>query len=200
MGTKNHGSAADVTKIQNLVAGFEKSMVATSNFVVLGVSMLVSAIIIKLQGYLTLDANTKSTEAAWKAAVAAQRQAEAEAHTFVQSVTTSLKAFFGPGNPVLQTFGIAPPKQRKQRTAEQKATSAALAKRTKGVRGPVGKNQRAAVTPDGKPGMQFVDAQGNVVPGLAKGPTPPAAEPTPPQEPPPAGSNGNGNGSNGSSK
>ncbi|MHB8418222.1 MAG: hypothetical protein ACYDCL_09110, partial [Myxococcales bacterium] len=82
--------------------------------------------------------------------------------------------------------------------AEEKATAAAQGKRTKTVRGPIGKNQRANVTVDGKPGMVFKTATGEEIPGATQGPIPPAVAPAPapsstPAEPAPA--NGSGNGS-----
>ncbi|MHB8419269.1 MAG: hypothetical protein ACYDCL_14425 [Myxococcales bacterium] len=198
MSTKSKGVSAEVTKVQNLIAGAQKNLIATSNLVVLGATMLVSAIITKLQGYLTLEENVGTTQAAYRAAVAARKEQEADVKTFVDGFISVLKATFGPGNPVLQSFGIAPPKTRKQLTAEEKATAAAIGKQTKVVRGPIGKNQRANVTVDGKPGMVFKTATGEEIPGATKGPIAPAVAPAPapsstPAEPAPA--NGSGNGS-----
>ncbi|HUB05915.1 MAG TPA: hypothetical protein VMB50_02890 [Myxococcales bacterium] len=213
MATNTKSTTADATKAQNLINGAQQSLLATSKLTILGVAMLVSAIITKIQGYLTLDQNVSQTLAAYRAAVAARKAAAPDRKQFIAGFIATLKAQFGPANPVLQTFGIAPPKARKQLTAEEKATAAALGKQTKSVRGPTGKVQRGKVTVQGAPGMVLVTATGQPVPGVTQGPTAPAV-PAPngsstpavsaPAVPAPASSNGtggsNGSGSNGSAQ
>ena len=174
MASKSNGSKADVSKATNLVAGAQKNLPTTSRFTILGVAMLVPAIIAKLQGFLTLDLQVAQTYAAWKAAVAAREAALPEAKAFIAAFIAVLRQEFGPGNPILPSFGIPLPKPRRQPTAEQKATAVALAKRTHGKRGPTGKRQRAAITVAGKPGMKLVDPQGNEIPGVTQGPIAPA--------------------------
>ena len=107
--------------------------------------------------------------------MAAKKAGTAGTLAFLDGLETALKAAFGSGSVQLQDFGIKPPKAKKQLTVEEKALSVAAAKGTKKVRGIIGKNQRAAITTQGKPGLALVDAQGNVVPGALTGPTPPGS-------------------------
>ncbi len=197
MATKSNGSSKEMSIVANLIKGATGSLAATSSLTVLGTAMLVSAILTKLQGYAALGSNVAQTYAAWRKAVADQKAAMPELRQFTSAFIAVLKQQLGPGNPVLQNFGIAPPKTRKQLSAEEKATSAALAKRTKKVRGPTGKVQRAQVTVEGKPGLQFVDPSGTPQPGLTRGPVPPAqlpADAPPVAEPAAPAKNGSGPG------
>ncbi len=167
----------EVSQAKALIAGAQQSLPAKTVLTILGVAITVPAIIAKLQTLLTLDLQVAQTYAAWRAAVAARKTAVPGLRSFMAAFVSVLKQQLGPRNPVLQTFGIPPPKARRQLTAEEKATAVALGKRTHGRRGPTGKRQRAAITVDGKPGVQLVDAQGNVVPGVTRGPIAPAPAP-----------------------
>lgn len=112
-------------------------------------------------------------------------------HVLVESTQKRLKAplncdFFDVAktlvraldSPLLMDFGMKPASAKaKPRTASEKAVAAALAKQTKAVRGPTGKNERAATTAAGKPGLVLVSASGTpmAIPNGVVGPTPPGS-------------------------
>ncbi len=193
-----------VNRITAMVAGFQKDFTAKQSLTVNGTSMLQPAILSQLAAELALLTATDAARTALATAVAAKKAGAAGTTLFLTQLEQALKSTFGTGSPQLQDFGIAPPKPRKQLTVEQKALSVAAAKGTKKARGIIGKNQRAAITTQGKPGLAVVDAQGNVVPGALTGPTPPGSgtpvtvsaaavgsgTPTPGGSTPPASSSG----------
>src|ERR1700678_4038310 len=166
MATSNkEADAVVVNRITSMVAGFQKDFTAKQSLTVNGTSMLQPAILSQLAAVLALLTDTDAARAALANAVAAKKAGAAGTTTFLSQLEAALKSTFGTGNPQLQDFGIAPPKAKKQLTVEQKALSVAAAKGTKKVRGIIGKNQRAAITTQGMPGLAVVDPQGNVVPG-----------------------------------
>ncbi len=164
-----------VNRITAMVAGFQKDFTAKQSLTVNGTSMLQPAILSQLAAELALLTATDAARTALATAVAAKKAGAAGTSLFLSQLEAALKSTFGSGSPQLQDFGIAPPKAKKQLTVEQKALSVAAAKGTKKARGIIGKNQRAAITTQGKPGLAVVDAQGNVVPGALTGPTPPGS-------------------------
>ena len=110
----------------------------------------------------------KTAQAAWEAALPGLR-------LFIKNYEAALRAEFGVNSPQLLDFGMKPSTGKaKPRTAAEKAVSAALAKNTKAVRGPTGKNLRAATTTQGKPGLVLVSSTGTpILNGIDGGPIPP---------------------------
>ena len=162
-------------RLTTMAAGFTKDFTAKQSLTVEGTSMLQPAILAQLAEELALITDVEDARNALAAKVAAKKAGTPGTLKFLDGLETALKAAFGSGSAQLQDFGVKPPKAKKQLTAEQKALSVAAAKGTKKVRGIIGKNQRAAITTQGKPGLAVVDAQGNVVPGALTGPTPPGS-------------------------
>jgi hypothetical protein len=198
MATSNReADSVVVNRLTSMAAGFQKDFTAKQSLTVNGTSMLQPAILSQLAAELALLTDTDAARTALANAVAAKKAGAAGTTLFLSQLEQALKTTFGSGNPQLQDFGIAPPKAKKQLTVEQKALSVAAAKGTKKVRGIIGKNQRAAITTQGKPGLAVVDPQGNVVPGALTGPTPPGSG-TPVTVNPAAVGGGNGPTSGGS--
>jgi hypothetical protein len=198
MATNNKEAAAVVVnRLTSMVAGFQKDFTAKQSLTVDGTSMLQPAILSQLAADLALLTDAENARNALAVAVAAKKAGAAGTTLFLSQLEKALETAFGSGNPQLQDFGIAPPKTKKQLTVEQKALSVAAAKGTKKVRGIIGKNQRAQITTQGKPGLAVVDPQGNVVPGALTGPTPPGSG-TPVTVNPAAVGSGNGPTSGGS--
>ena len=158
-----------------MVAGFQKDFTAKQSLTVEGTAMLQPAILAQLKAELAVITDADDARNALAAKVAVKKAGAAGTKSFLSQLEAALKTAFGSGNPQLQDFGIAPPKAKKALTVEQKALSVAAAKGTKKARGIIGKNQRAKITTQGKPGLAVVDAQGNVVPGALTGPTPPGS-------------------------
>jgi hypothetical protein len=162
-------------RIVAMQAGFQKDFTPKQSLVVEGNTMLVPAILAQLAAELALVTAADNARTALAAAVAA-RKAGAQATTkFLDALESVLKMTFGSGGAQLQDFGIKPPKAKKVLTVEEKALAVAESKATKKARGIIGKNQRSAITTQGKPGLAVVDPQGNLVPGALTGPTPPGS-------------------------
>jgi len=80
-----------------------------------------------------------------KDAVAATQGLQAQVDPIIEIYKRFVQATYANATPTLADFGIAPPKVRAPRTAEQKAASAAKAAATRKARGTAGKKQKAAV-------------------------------------------------------
>lgn len=162
-----------VNRITAMQAGFQKDFTPKMGLVVEGVNMLQPAILAELATDLALYTAADAARTALSNAVAAKKAAGPGIVKFLDTLETLLKQQFGSGAAELQDFGIKPPKARKVLTAEEKAV--AVAKGTKKARGIMGKNQRGAITAQGKPGLVLVSPTGTVVPGAMTGPTPPGS-------------------------
>jgi hypothetical protein len=164
-----------IKKIDALEAGTTKDIIGKATVTVLGVAMTAAQINAKLGTADTLYAAVANAKTALKAALAAWDAAVPGLKAFIKSYEGALKGVFGADGVQLLDFGINPVKPP-VRSAEEKAVSAALAKRTRGTRGTLGKNQRESTTTQGKPGLVLVDPSGTPIPGgLVTGPTPPGA-------------------------
>lgn len=106
-----------------------------------------------------IDAQTQlqTARAARKAAIQAVRQRYKE-------IRAALIVRFGSGNPVLQKFGILPPKPRKQLTAEEKAVKNAKAKLTRGKRHTMGSKQKSMLKTIGTPTVEITPDGTTVIP------------------------------------
>ncbi len=120
------------------------------------------------------------------------------ARLFLEALEAALKAQFGVRNPQLLDFGIGIPKPKVQRTAEEKAISAAKARQTRAAHGILGKNQRAALSVGGSPGLTLVSPTGEAAPGVVTRPVPPADLSKMPPPVVPTAPNGGDAGSGGS--
>ncbi|MHB8417872.1 MAG: hypothetical protein ACYDCL_07340 [Myxococcales bacterium] len=193
-----------INKCDQLERGTTKNIVGKATVIVTGTAMNATAINARLTQADTLYSAVKNAKSAWQKALAAWEAAEPDIRTFADEYTLALKSLFGKSNPILAEFGIKPYAPKKP-TVETKAKSLAKRKGTLSVRGPTGKVQRSQITTEGQPGLLFVSATGEPVPGALGGPVPPgAAAPVTPNlvpgssgggEPsgtPPAGGNGNG--------
>ncbi len=162
-------------RIVAMQAGFQKDFTPKQSLPVDGQSMAQQAILGQLGTFLKALTDVEDTRAALAQKVVAKAAAMPEIHRFLSDLEASLKQALGAASPLLQDFGIAPPRAKKKLTAEQKALMVASAKGTKKARGIIGKNQRKQITTSGKPGLVLVDPTGNAVPGLLAGPTPPGS-------------------------
>ncbi|HUB06804.1 MAG TPA: hypothetical protein VMB50_07385, partial [Myxococcales bacterium] len=165
-----------VSRLTAMAAGFNKDFTAKQSLPVEGTTMLQPAILSQVATYLGIVNDAENARTALASKVAAKKAAMPDITKFLAALETSLKSAFGSGSPELQDFGIAPPKTKKQPSAQTKAVATANAKATKAARGIIGKNARSKITTTGTPGIVITDAQGNVVPGLSTGPIPPGAK------------------------
>jgi hypothetical protein len=208
MGNTNTQTVSIIqSRITAMVAGFQKDFTAKQSLPVNGTTTLQPAILSQLAAQLALITDVEGARDTLASKVAAKKAGMPAVLAYLSQLEQALKTAFGAGNPQLLDFGIKPPKAKKQLTTEEKALSVAAAKGTKLARGIIGKAQRSRITTQGKPGLALIDAQGNVVPGILTGPTPPgsgtpaavnagtvvgsaapSSPPTPPSGTPPGGS------------
>jgi hypothetical protein len=105
--------------------------------------------------------------AAARTVVRQKIQAREEIHAAVRPMLEPLRWLFagryGPENPILADFGIPIAGKRRKLTAAEKAIATAEGVRTRRARGSyTSKKQRRQITAEGKPGLSFIDAQGNL--------------------------------------
>ena len=143
---------------------------------------------LQLAGQTYTPAQVASVFSAAATAVDAVAPVKAQLQQLVASQGTALKtatalyialkkyveSVYGKGNPELAAFGFSTALPQ-QPSSETKALAQAKAKLTRQARGTVGPRQKQAVTSNGSPGLVFVGANGQAVPGVTQGPTPPAS-------------------------
>jgi hypothetical protein len=141
-----------------------------------------------LNGQTYTPAQIDSVFSAATDAVAAVAPAKAQLQKLVASQEAALKAanqlylalkkyvesLYGKGSPELASFGFSTALP-KAPSSETKALAAAKAKLTRQARGTAGPRQRKTVTTNGSPGLVLVGANGQPIPGITQGPTPPAS-------------------------
>ncbi len=170
---KSNNPGGFITKLKNLDSGTQKNIVGKSTVTVTSKAMTGAQISTQIENFESTYGAVASARTALKQALAAWIAVEPQARQFVVDYSHALKALFGARNPILADFGINPAKPKSSRTAAQKAVSAALAKQTRDLRGVKGKNQKAAITITGKPGLALVSPTGQILASSLPGPTPP---------------------------
>ncbi|HUB06152.1 MAG TPA: hypothetical protein VMB50_04085 [Myxococcales bacterium] len=171
--TKTSSPGGFVQKLKALDAGTKKDIPAKSSVTIASSSMTSAQISTQIESYESSYGAVTDARTALKQALAAWAAVEPAARQFVLNYTHALKAQFGANNPILVDFGINPAKPKSSKTAAEKAVSAALAATTKALRGVKGKNQKAAITALGKPGLVLVSPTGQPLASNLPGPTPP---------------------------
>ena len=161
-------------KAVSLVAGMQKDLTPKQSLTVIGKVMTQVQIIAQIQAITALYTAVDDAKSALKQQEQARADGLPAARLFIEGLEAALKAQFGIRNPQLEDFGIGIPGAKTQRTAEQKAISAAKARQTREAHGIMGKKQRAAITVAGSPGVTLVSPTGQAMPGLTTKPTPPA--------------------------
>ncbi len=162
-------------RLSSMQAGFQKDFTPKQSLPVDGTPMTQQAIIGQIGSYLQILSDVAGARNALAVKIAAKKAAMPAIHKLLSDLEIALKFTLGSKNPLLPDFGIQPPKSRKKPDSQTKALAAAAAKSTKRARGIIGKNQRAQITAQGKPGLALVDAQGNVLPDALTGPLPPGS-------------------------
>ncbi len=157
-------------EVTTLVDAIGKKIPGAPTFVVAGQSITKQGLEDFLNGILALFEEVDTGAQALKQRRLALQAALPGAHQFVVNLKAVLVGLFGKGNPVLESFGIAP--KRRQLTTEQKLARQEKAKLTREQRGTGGKRQLALKKFTGQ-----VVVQTAVAPSGATivGPTAPAA-------------------------
>ena len=172
---KNATESAFQVEVTNLASGFTNNTSSIlSSLVVDGVSMNRAEIITTLEVLLSLLAAVLQTKQAYAAAVAAKKAGLLTGRPFVVSLVLALEQTLGAANQAqLSAFGILPPKQRTQPTAERKAIAKAKGQATRQARGTMSKKQKQAITATPEPTLQILGPGGK--PLLSPGGNAPAA-------------------------
>ena len=132
------------TELQQLVAGTQKNLPATSTVDVNGQELKQADIVAKLQGWITLYQQVDATNAPYRNAQRALQAVAPAIRQFVGLYRQALRQVFGKGSPLLADFGLSVT-QRKTPTTATRVLATAKAAATRKARGTLGKQQRKAV-------------------------------------------------------
>jgi cell division septation protein DedD len=133
-------------EVKQLIAGANKHFSNGSQALqVGGATFTVTALTQELQGFVDNRDAVEASKAATKAKIEIERVQSPSQLALIRAFVTVIRGTFGNSADVLADFGLAPPKARVTRTAEEKAVSAAKSAATRAARGTMGKNQKKAV-------------------------------------------------------
>jgi hypothetical protein len=155
-----------------------------------GAPFTVSGLMALLQSFVDNRNAVEASKATTQAKVQAERVQAPSQLAVIRAFEAVVRGTFGNSADVLADFGLAPPKARATRTAEEQAVSAAKRAATRQARGTMGKNQKKdvkgsitaklVVTPVVTSPVSAPDGTlAPVAPVTAVGTTPPAATATP---------------------
>jgi hypothetical protein len=144
MSTQGKNSQAALAK--QLIAGVNKHFPnGSQQLQVGGATFTVTGLTTLLQSVVDNREAVEVSKAASKAKVQAEAAQAPSRRALMHALETMVRSNFGNSADVLADFGLAPPKARTPRTAEQKAVSAAKGAATRKARGTMGKNQKKNV-------------------------------------------------------
>jgi predicted component of type VI protein secretion system len=161
-------------KLQQLLAGVEKDLPATSSLNVNGEALKQSDIVTKLQGWIQLYEQKDGAKVAAGSAVGALKQIGQEVTQFTVSFGRALKQFLGESSPLLADFGLGiaerkAPSSKTRVLAQAKGAATRVARKTMGavqkkaVKGaPVAS---VTVAPNAETSVVSVDSQASAAAG-----------------------------------
>ena len=140
------GKNSQAALVKQLIAGVNKHFPnGSQQLQVGGATFTVTGLTTLLQSFVDTREAVEASKAATKAKVqAAGAQAPSQRAT-IHALETTVRGTFGNSADVLADFGLAPPKARAPRTAEEKAVAAAKGAATRKARGTMGKIQKKNV-------------------------------------------------------
>jgi len=140
---------------QRLIDGLQKHAATITSLVIAGVAMTPTDIIGTLQARIASSAVSTTTRAAFRAAVAAEKDERAKTKALVSAVRQALMVAFAGQIDTLSDFGLAPRKVPVL-TPDQKLAAAKKAKATREARHTLGKVQKSKITGDNPTGAPAV--------------------------------------------
>jgi hypothetical protein len=172
------------TQLQQMLAGAQKDLPATSTVDIDGQQLKQSDLVAKLQGWIQLFEQQAAAKAA--ASTAATALKAAGITQFRVSLAQALKQVLGKSSPLLADFGLSTT-QRKVPTTETRILAQAKARATRAARKTLGSVQKQAVK---GPGVTSVTVSPNADPSVVSAGSQPqsAAGPTETAAPQAAGS------------
>jgi len=123
---------------KHLSTGIQQIQVGGATFTVTGLTAL-------LQSFVDNREAVEVSKAATKAKVQVEQAQSPSQLAIIRAFEKVVRGMFGDSADVLADFGLAPPKARALRSAEEKAVSAAKSAATRTARGTMGKVQKKSV-------------------------------------------------------
>jgi len=173
MSTSNSSKQATVQKLSTAATGVTNEFPATTKLQLAGQTYTPAQIATVFSAAGTAVAAVAPVKAQLQQLITSQGTALKTANQLYIALKKYVEALYGKGSPELAAFGFSTALPR-QPSSETKALAKAKAKLTRQARGTLGKRQKQAVTANGSPGLVLVGANGQAIPGITQGPTPPA--------------------------
>jgi hypothetical protein len=145
--TSNQTRAAALAYVQALIAGTNKHF-PNGSFTLGNATFTTASLLQVLQSLAAAISAVIAAHANVKDALTALQDLQAKVDPTLGAYRRFILAAFSSATQSLADFGIAPPKVRAPRTAEQKAAAAAKAKATREARGTTSKKQKLAIKGD----------------------------------------------------
>jgi hypothetical protein len=166
-----------LAKMRKMARGFQNSAHLIPTFQVRGQTVTPAQALAMLQPSLSKADLVDSTRKTLTTCLAARDSGVLGDETLLRDLTNGLQVKLGSANVELSGFGVPYAQPRRVRTQAEEAVSAALRQQTRGVRGTMGRKQRAAITAAGRPGVVVVDATGKPIKGAGLAPVAPGKKP-----------------------
>jgi hypothetical protein len=131
-------------ELQQLVAGTQKNLPATSTVDVNGQELKQADIVAKLQSWIPLFQQVDATNTPYRNAEKALQAALPEIRQYVGSYRQALRQVFGKGSPLLADFGLSAT-QPKTPTTQTRVLAQAKAAATRKARNTLGKQARKSI-------------------------------------------------------
>ena len=156
------------------IAGCNKQFPPKSTVTFAGQTLTPAQLVAVFSAAVAAINAVNSTRAQLQQLVSSQGAAIGTARTLYTALKKYCEAVFGKGSPILADFGFSTAKPRTP-SSETKALAKAKAALTRQAHGTdKGKRQKQAITVSGSAGLVLYGPDGKPIPGITKGPTPPA--------------------------
>jgi hypothetical protein len=142
----SQGKNSLAAQVKQLIAGANKHYPnGSEQLQVGGATFTVTGLTALLQSFVDNRQAVEASKAATKAKAQAELTQAPSLRAVIHAFESVVRGTFGNSADALADFGLAPPKARVTKTAEQKAVTAAKSAATRKARGTMGKNQKKNV-------------------------------------------------------
>ncbi len=132
--------------VKQFITGINKHFpTGSQSLQVGGATFTVTGLTALLQSYVDNREAVEVSKAAFRAKVQTEQATAPSQLAVIRAFEKAVRSMFGSSADALADFGLAPPKARVTRTAEEKAVAAAKGAATRKARGTMGKNQKKNV-------------------------------------------------------
>ena len=171
--SNSNSKQAKVQKLANAATGVTNEFPAATKVTLLGQTYTPAQIAAVFTAAGTAVDAVTPAKAQLQQLIASQGTALKVANQLYVALKKYCESTFGKGSPELAAFGFSTALP-KQPSSETKALAKAKSALTRQARGTIGPRKKQSVTVNGSPGLVLVGANGQVIPGVTQGPTPPA--------------------------